>query len=68
MGKEELKAKLRKNLYRKPDFRDKNFPKVSIWVGLLKISIGLGIGRFDLFFIQNSTKTTSVVLRLDGSA
>lgn len=68
MDKEELKARLRKDLYRKPGFWDKNFPKVFTWIGLLLMSIGLVIGTFDLYFIQNATKTKGVVIRLDGGA
>jgi len=68
MDKEELKARLRKDLYRKPGFWDKNFPKVFTWIGLLLMSIGLVKGTFDLYFIQNATKTKGVVIRLDGGA
>mgnify|MGYP003883774255 CR=1 FL=1 len=68
MDKEELKARLQKDLYRKPGFWDMNFPKVFTWLGILLISIGLGIGGYNYHFIQNATKTKGVVIRLDGGA
>ncbi|MCP9757621.1 DUF3592 domain-containing protein [Lacihabitans sp. CCS-44] len=68
MNKEELKARLQKNLYKKPGFWEKNFPKVFTWIGTLLLVIGLGIGCYNFYFIQNATKTKGVVLRLDGGA
>lgn len=68
MNKEELKARLQKDLYKKPGFWEKNFTKVFTWIGILLLVIGLGIGCYNFYFIQNSTKTKGVVLRLDGGA
>lgn len=68
MDKEELKARLRKDLYKKPGFWDKHLPKAFTGVGVLMLLISLGITISDFYFLRNSEKTTGVVIRLDGGS
>lgn len=68
MTKEELKARLQGERYRKPDFWDKHFAKVFWIFGLLMIVGGLALGVYNYYFMKRSIRTEGEVIRLDGGA
>ena len=66
MTKEELKARLQGERYRKPSFWDKNFPKAFWGLGLLLLALACFTAIHNYNFMQKATKTIGEVIRLDG--
>lgn len=66
MTKEELKAKLQGERYRKPSFWDKNFPKAFLAVGLVLLVLASAVAIYNYNFMRNATQTVGEVIRLDG--
>ncbi|MCA0366049.1 MAG: DUF3592 domain-containing protein [Bacteroidetes bacterium] len=68
MTKEELKARLQGERYRKPSFWDKHFPKAFLYLGIALFIGGIAVGISNYVFMENSEKTVGIVIRLDGGA